>query len=103
MLGLEPDAVAGLKVVPIPGAIEDDLLLAGVRLVDRRFNVRIDDGIVTVRELIERPTGGLHDTREMPIISPMVAKRIAEEPPRHQGRRSPMSVARQLLEQRRRH
>ena len=103
MLGLEPDAVAGLKVVPIPGAIEDDLLLAGVRLVDRRFNVRIDDGIVTVRELVERPTGGLHDTREMPVIPPMVAQRIAEEPPRHRGRRSPMSVARQLLEQRRRH
>ena len=52
MLGLEPDDVDGsARSTPIPGAIEDDLLLVGVRLVDRRFNVRIDDGVVTVREL----------------------------------------------------
>jgi glycogen debranching enzyme len=51
MLGLEPDDEQGLRADPIPGAIEDDLLLAGVRLVDRRFDVRIDDGVVSVREL----------------------------------------------------
>jgi hypothetical protein len=33
MLGLEPDDEHGLIVDPIPGAIEDDLLFAGVRLV----------------------------------------------------------------------
>jgi glycogen debranching enzyme len=51
MLGLEPDDEHGLTVDPIPGAIEDDLLLVGVRHVDRRFDVRIDDGAVSVREL----------------------------------------------------
>ena len=104
MLGLEPDADAGLKVHPIAGAIEDDLLLAGVRLVDRRFNVRIDDGIVTVRELVERPAGRVHDTRELPVTPSMVvAERSAAQPRPHQGRRSPLSMARQMLEQRRRH
>jgi glycogen debranching enzyme len=103
MLGLEPDNQFGFKVEPIPGAIEDDLLFAGVRLVDRRFNVRIDDGIVTVRELIERPAGRLHDTREMPVISAVTAVGSAPEPRRHPARRSLLSAARQMLERHRRH
>ncbi|MDX6717729.1 MAG: hypothetical protein QOH30_4287, partial [Baekduia sp.] len=98
MLGLEPDEHHGFKVEPIPGAIEDDLLLAGVRLVDRRFNVRIDDGIVTVRELHERPAGRLHDTREMPVISPRSTGETDAVPRLPPTRRSPLSVARQLLE-----
>jgi glycogen debranching enzyme len=49
LLGLEPDETSGLRVDPIPGAIEDDLLFAGVRLVDQRFDVRIVDGDVRVR------------------------------------------------------
>ena len=48
LLGLEPDARRGLTVTPMAGAIEDDLLLRGVRTVDRRFDVRIDDGIVSI-------------------------------------------------------
>ncbi len=56
MLGLEPHDVDGLAVLPIPGAFEDDLLLAGVRLVDRRFNVRIRDGEANVRELSDAAT-----------------------------------------------
>ncbi len=51
LLGLEPDDEHGLVLAPIPGAIEDDLLLTGVRLVDRRFDVRIYDGVTSVREL----------------------------------------------------
>ena len=65
MLGLEPDDAAGLKVDPIPGAIEDDLLLVGVRLVDRRFNIRIDDGVVAVREL--RTDEAAVATRDAPV------------------------------------
>ncbi len=48
MLGLEPEADAGFTVQPIPGAFEDDLLLAGVRRVDGSYDVRIDDGVVSV-------------------------------------------------------
>jgi hypothetical protein len=103
MLGLEPDKQFGFKVEPIPGAVEDDLLFAGVRLVDRRFNVRIDDGKVTVRELIERPAGRLHDTREMPVIPAVTAVGSAPEPRPHPARRSPLSAARQMLERHRRH
>ena len=102
MLGMEPDEVAGLSVTPIPGAIEDDLLLAGVRLVDRRFNVRIDDGVVTVRELVERPAGRVHDTRELPITPAMVEAGTATEPRPRPGPRSALSAARQMLERRRR-
>ncbi|MGZ4702817.1 MAG: hypothetical protein ACXV98_16525, partial [Ilumatobacteraceae bacterium] len=102
MLGMEPDELLGLTVEPIPGAIEDDLLLAGVRMVDRRFNVRIDDGVVTVRELGERPASRLHDTREMPVI-PSATEGTDAVPRQHPGRRSPLSAVRELLERRRRH
>jgi len=101
MLGLEPDDQFGLKVEPIVGAIEDDLLLAGVRLVDRRFNVRIDDGVVTVRELGERPGSRVHDTREMPVIR-LPAEDTGAVPRPHPIRRSPLSAARQMLERHRR-
>jgi glycogen debranching enzyme len=48
VLGLEPDADHGLVVDPIPGAIEEDLLLTGTRRLDGRFDIRIDDGAATV-------------------------------------------------------
>jgi glycogen debranching enzyme len=51
VLRMEPDAEHGMSVDPIPGAIEDDVLFAGVRMVGRRFNIRIVDGTATVREL----------------------------------------------------
>ena len=51
MLGLEPDDEHGLRVSPIPDAIEDDLVLAGVRRFDRRFDVRFINGTASVREL----------------------------------------------------
>lgn len=44
MLGIEPDPVAGLTIDPIPGAIDDDLFFIGVRRMDRRFDIRVDDG-----------------------------------------------------------
>ncbi|MGZ4806858.1 MAG: amylo-alpha-1,6-glucosidase [Ilumatobacteraceae bacterium] len=102
MLGMEPDELLGLKVEPIAGAIEDDLLLAGVRMVDRRFNVRIDDGVVTVRELGERPASRLHDTREMPVI-PSAPEDTGAVPRQHPARRSPLSAVREMLERHRRH
>jgi glycogen debranching enzyme len=97
MLGLEPDDVHGFRVDPIPGAIEDDLLLAGVRLVDRRFNVRIDDGVASVRELRDiaaDPTGpgALDDSA---INSMSAAEDTAAEPRRLRGRRWPWSAERQ--------
>ena len=49
MLGLEPDPDAGVVVDPIPGAIEDDLLVIGVRRLDGRFDIRIDEGVATVQ------------------------------------------------------
>jgi glycogen debranching enzyme len=52
MLGLEPDDDTGLSIDPIPGAFDDDVLLYGVRRVDRRFAIRIDDGVVAVRDLV---------------------------------------------------
>ena len=102
MLGLEPDDEMGLKVEPIPGAIEDDLLLAGVRLVDRRFNVRIDDGAVTVREL--------HADQPLPIngdsngagVSPPPEESDAA-PPQRRARNWPWSAVRRKLAQRRQH
>ncbi len=48
MLGIEPDPDLGLTLDPIPGAIEDDLFLLGVRRLDRRFDIRIDDGNASV-------------------------------------------------------
>jgi len=100
MLGLEPDDEMGLKVEPIPGAIEDDLLLAGVRLVDRRFNVRIDDGAVTVAELVAGeplPANGKSNGERV--------SRVAEEsvgvPLPRRSRNWPWSKARRKLAQRR--
>jgi glycogen debranching enzyme len=49
MLGLEPDDECGLRVDPIPGAIREDLLLTGVRRVDHRFDIRVFDGVASVR------------------------------------------------------
>jgi len=48
LLGLEPNAERGITVTPMAGALEEDLQLRGVRTVDRRFDVRIDDGVVSV-------------------------------------------------------
>ncbi len=48
MLGIEPDPVAGLTIDPIPGAIEDDLFFTGVRRLDGRFDIRVDDGYPTI-------------------------------------------------------
>jgi glycogen debranching enzyme len=48
MLGLEPDPERGLVVDPIGGGIEDDLLLSGVRRLDARYDIRLDDGIASV-------------------------------------------------------
>ena len=47
VLGIEPDPVAGLTINPIPGAI-DDLFFTGVRRLDGRFDIRIDDGNPTI-------------------------------------------------------
>jgi glycogen debranching enzyme len=106
MLGLEPDNVRGLTVNPIPGAIEDDLLLVGVRLVDRRFNVRIDDGAVTVRELPPERVGGRIDDTEaaVDVVSPLTGEGETGGalPPRH-GRTWSWSAARRKLAQLRRH
>ncbi len=94
MLGLEPDEASGFKVEPIPGAIEDDLLLAGVRLVDRRFNVRLADGVVTVRELLVDRDGAVGAT------APQLESGAAPRPRR--DRRSPWSALRQRLSRPRR-
>jgi glycogen debranching enzyme len=107
MLGLEPSIEHGFTVNPIPGAIEDDLLLAGVHLVDRRFNVRIDDGVVSVRELhSESPSGASarHDESTAAVLSPeMDGEETGEGPPPHPGLRLPWSPARRMLERLRRH
>jgi glycogen debranching enzyme len=100
MLGLEPDDEMGLKVEPIPGAIEDDLLLAGVRLVDRRFNVRIDDGAVTVSELRPDQPLPVNGDAETGDVNPAEEESDAE-PPQHRGRSWPWSVLRRKRVQRR--
>jgi glycogen debranching enzyme len=104
MLGLEPDAQAGFRVAPIRGAIEDDLLLAGVRLVDRRFNIRLDDGVATVREILVDRDVSPRDmpTREMPVIAVPPELDGDEGPPPRPGPRSPWSAVRRRLEQRHR-
>ncbi len=102
MLGLEPDDEVGLKVEPIPGAVEDDLLLAGVRLVDRRFNIRIDDGAVTVSELrSQQPPRDRGDANGAAVSSP--AEESDAGPPQRPARSWPWSVVRRKLAQRRRH
>jgi glycogen debranching enzyme len=93
MLGMEPDERDGFKIVPIAGAIEDDLLLAGVRLVDRRFNVRLNDGAATVRELFTDRDGAVS------AAAPAGESVAAPPPPR--DRRSPWSAVRRRLARRR--
>jgi glycogen debranching enzyme len=44
MLGLEPNGEGGLTIDPIAGAFDDDLWFQGVRRLDGRFDIRIDDG-----------------------------------------------------------
>ena len=103
MLGLEPDAEKGLRVDPIPGAIEDDLLLAGVRLVDRRFNVRIDNGAATVRELDLDGAAPRSDQSIVAVLSPGSGVAEIDGVPRQRPtRRWPWSAARRTLERRRR-
>ena len=101
MLGLEPDDDIGLKVEPIPGAIEDDLLLAGIRLVDRRFNIRIDDGAVTVTELRPQPPLPA-DELNGAGVSPL-AEESEARPQQRRARNWPWSVVRRKLAQRRQH
>jgi glycogen debranching enzyme len=101
MLGIEPDEEHGLRAAPIPDAFEDDVLFAGVRMVDRRFNVRIDDGTVTVRELGER-LAPFTDPALVPIPAPTPAGDGAAKPPRRRVPRLPLSSARQMIERRRR-
>jgi hypothetical protein len=103
MLGLEPDDEHGLRVDPIPGAIEDDLLLVGVRLVDRRFNVRIDDGAATVRELDLDGAAPRADQSTVAVLSPVSSLAEIDGVPRQRPiRRWPWSAARRTLARRRR-
>ena len=90
------------KVDPIPGAIEDDLLLAGVRLVDRRFNIRIDDGVVSVRELTDAAAHRARRRSSATVSPPPDVAEIVEAPPPRPTRSWPWSVARRKLAQRRR-
>ena len=94
MLGIEPDEADGFKVEPIPGAIEDDLLLVGIRRVDRRFNVRLTDGAATVRELLTDRDGAISPA------PPTGESAAAPPPPR--GRRSPWSAVRRMFARRHR-
>ena len=50
MLGLEPDGEGSLRVTPIKGFIDDDddLLVSGLHLVDRKLDVRIAEGVASV-------------------------------------------------------
>jgi glycogen debranching enzyme len=103
MLGLEPNDDHGLTIDPIPGAIEDDLLFAGVRLVDRRFNIRIDDGDVTIRELGEAATMAPGAVVSPNVSPPPITAEIPVVPPLRPPRMRPWSVLRQKLAQRRQH
>jgi glycogen debranching enzyme len=49
MLGLEPHPTEGLSLDPIEGAVQDDLVLLGLRRLDRRFDVRITGGTASVQ------------------------------------------------------
>ncbi len=53
MLGIEPDDDVGLTIDPIPGAIDDDMHFLGVRRLERRFDVRVDEGKATITEWAE--------------------------------------------------
>jgi glycogen debranching enzyme len=50
MLGIEPDGEGSVRVTPIEGFIDDDddLLVSGLHLVDRRLDVRIAEGVASV-------------------------------------------------------
>ncbi len=48
MLGIEPHPVDGLAIDMIPGAIDDDMFFTGVRRIDGRFDIRVDDGKPTI-------------------------------------------------------
>ena len=50
-------AAKGFTIDPIAGAVEDDLFLLGVRRLDRRFDVRIDDGNAFIAEWAEGRLG----------------------------------------------
>jgi glycogen debranching enzyme len=56
VLGLQPHPKRGLTVDPIEGAIEDDLVMIGVRRLDARFDIRIADGKGVVRPWAEART-----------------------------------------------
>ena len=102
MLGMEPDDSFGLRVDPIPGAIEDDLFLGGVRLVDRRFNVRVDDGVATVREVLPDVAAALANGLVVGDLSSLADGADARElPPPRRSRNWPWSAARRKLAQRR--
>jgi glycogen debranching enzyme len=49
VLGLQPHPREGLTVDPIDGAIEDDLVMIGVRRLDARFDIRVANGVGHVR------------------------------------------------------
>jgi glycogen debranching enzyme len=102
MLGLEPNDRDGFTVDPIPGAIEDDLMFMGVRLVDRQFNVRIDDGVVSVHELRPKAFSDGDESTAHVLSSDVDEAQNAEllRPP--PGPRLPWSAARRMLERRRR-
>jgi glycogen debranching enzyme len=53
MLGIEPDDLVGLTIDPIVGAIDDDLFFNGIRRIDRRFDIRFDDGKSSITEWAE--------------------------------------------------
>ena len=104
MLGMEPDDEHGLRINPVPGAIEDDLLFAGVRLVDRRFNVRVADGTGTVRELFaDRDGDGVGASKAAVLTPEPVEEGTAAVPPPRPGRRSPLSALHRMFERRRQH
>lgn len=62
LLGLEPDDDVGLRLDPIEGAFEHDLLFACVRRGGRCFDVRLAGDEATVREVPR------HDTGPVPLV-----------------------------------
>ena len=64
MLGLEPTADGGMKIDPIAGAFDDELWFLGVRRLDGRFDIRIDDGRAEVVRSGDAG-GGLRQLRDL--------------------------------------